>query len=73
VIQLVDKLDQRSTFDEFIAHLILDVSEQMEEIVYIDLLIPQNIPQRTSQGRFIPEQRLQGYFVYLLETLTIHV
>lgn len=73
VIQFVDKLDQRTTFDEFIAHLILDVSEEMEKIVNIDLFIPQNVPERASQGGFIPEQRLQGYFIDLFEAVTIHI
>lgn len=73
VIQFVDKLDQRTTLDEFIAHLILDVCEEMEKIVDIDLFIPQNVPERASQGGFIPEQRLQGYFIDLFEAVTIHI
>ena len=73
VIQFVDKFDQRTTFDELIAHLILDVSEEMEEIVDIDLFIPQNVPERASQGCFIPEQRLERYFVDLFEAVPIHI
>jgi len=73
VIQFVNKLNQRTTFDQFIAHLILDMSEEMKEIVDIDLFISQDVPERTSQSCLIPEQRLQSYFVDLFEAVSINI
>jgi hypothetical protein len=59
--------------EKFVAHLILDVGDKLEKIRHVYLLISQNVPERVCQGCLELQQRFEGYFVDLFETVPVDI
>ena len=52
VIDLVHIFDQRSFFQELVAHLIFDMRDEMKEIIGIYLWITENVPEEIGERCF---------------------
>jgi hypothetical protein len=52
VIDLIHKFDQRSFFQELVAHLIFDMRDEMKEIIGIYLWITENVPEEIGERCF---------------------
>lgn len=73
VIDLVYKLDQRTLFEKLVAHLVLDMSDEVKEVISVDLGVAEDIPQEVCERSFDLQQRLEGHLVDLLETIPINI
>lgn len=49
VVDLVDELDQRAHLEEFVAHLVLDVGEEVEEVIGVYFWVAEDVPEYVGE------------------------
>ena len=72
-VQLIDELKERPSLQHFVAVLVFDVGEHLEEAEFVDLRISEDVSERVGESGFYFEERLQGHLVDGAEALSIEV
>jgi len=73
VIDFVDEFEQRPTFEQFVAQLILDVSEHFKKLSISYSWVAKYISQRISERGFEFQQWFQSHFIDVFETVPIQI
>ena len=72
-IKLIKKFKERTFFENFIAVLILNMSQHLEKLKIFNLRISYDIPKCVSESGFNFQERLKSYLVDFLKTLAIEM
>lgn len=73
VVDLVDEFDQRARLEQFVAHLVFDVGEEVEEVVSVYFWVAEDVPEDVSERGLGLQQRLKGNLVDLFEAVAVDI
>lgn len=73
IIEFIHKFEERTSLEELIADLVLDIGDHLKELGVVDLWVSHDVAERVGQGGLKLQERLEGHLVDVFETITVEI